>query len=476
MKYFYRNFSAILLLAYAFSPILFVSTAFAKESVAPAINQAHLVSVAKRITTAYSDLGWFNGTILVAKNGKPIFEASYGLADREDSIPNQLDTKYNLGSIMKHYTAVLVLQKVEDGTLSLDDTLETFRLGFPQNIAGRITVRQLLHHRSGFADIFTADYRENQLAFDTIDKKLTLLKNAPLIAEPDSKFHYSNYGYVVLGAILEKATGQSFESLLKRNIFNKLGLQNSVYPYNTATTNQSLRYTFNHAGEQKLVGVTEHHSPDGGIEATVSDVLAFYRALFYSDRLLSSQQQTIREYFAIDGKHWAAFGGGAGVSTAVELDLENSYQIVVLANSDNLVAELISGRIYSYIKSGSYENIALPPHTYAWKKYKEMPLSSFKADFGAVYKADGYTQFLGRTLNELGMALVNNQQWAEAFDIFNTLVAAYPGAPQVYDSLAFASFQKGDTKQAALTFKKALAIQADFSSDYKADNYGTNSP
>ena len=471
MKYFYRNLSVTLILAYVFLPAV-----FAKEQGAPITGQTPLVSEAKKIASAYSDLGWFNGTILLAKNGEPIFEASYGLANRESQTPNQLDTKYNLGSIMKHYTAVLVLQKVEDGTLNLDDTLDIFQLGFPQDIAGRITIRQLLHHRSGFADIFTAAYRENQLAFDTISKKLELLKNAPLVAEPDSKFHYSNYGYVVLGAILEKATGQTFKSLLKQNIFNRLGLQSSVYPYDKTAKNQSLRYSFNHAGEQKLVGVTEHHSPDGGIEATVSDVLAFYQALFYSDKLLSTQQQTIREYFAIDGKHWAAFGGGAGVSTAVELDLENNYQIIVLANSDNLVAELISGRIYSYIKSGSYENIALPAHTYAWKKYQSMPLPAFKADFSALYKADGYTQFLGRTLNELGMALVNNKQWAEAFDIFETLVALYSGAPQVYDSLAFAYFQKGDTKQAALAFKKALAIQADFSSDYNADNYGINSP
>ena len=471
MKYFYRKLSITLLLASIFLP-----TVFAKEHVAPIASQASLISETKKIVSAYSDLGWFNGTILLAKNGKPIFEASYGLADRESSTPNQHDTKYNLGSIMKHYTAVLVLQKVEDGTLSLDDTLKSFKLGFPKNIARRITIRQLLHHRSGFADIFTAAYRENQLAFDTIDKKLELLKTAPLVAEPDSKFHYSNYGYVVLGAILEKATGQPFESLLKQNIFNRLRLQSSVYPYDKNATNQSLRYNFTHAGEQRLVGVTEHHSPDGGIEATVSDVLTFYRALFYSDKLLSPQQQTIREYFAIDGNHWAAFGGGAGVSTAVELDLENNYQIVVLANSDNLVAELISGRIYSYIKSGSYENIALPAHTYTWKKYQSMPLSAFKANFGILYKTDGYTQFLGRTLNELGMALVNNKQWAEAFDIFETLVALYPGAPQAYDSLAFAYFQKGDTKQAAFTFKKALAIQAGFSSDYKTDNYGTNSP
>jgi len=437
-------------------------------------DQASVVAEARTIVDFYYELGWFSGSVLLAKDGQPVYQASFGMANRGAATPNHQDTKYNLGSIMKHYTAVLVLQQVESGAISLDDKLEAFDLGLPPDAASKITIRHLLRHRSGLADIFTAEYRENQLAFKTISEKLELLKDVPLLFEPGSEYHYSNYGYVVLGAILEKVTGKPFETLLQKNIFDRLKLEDSVYPYRAESADQSLRYTFNYAGEQVLVGVTEHHGPDGGIESTAADVLTFYRALFYSDKLLSHKDDAFREYFTTDDEYWGAFGGGAGVSTAAELDLKSNYQIIVLANTDQLVAEEISGRIYSYIRSGSYDPIALPPQVYAWDRYQEMGAEAFKSDFMARYKSDGYTQFVGRTLNELGMSLLDAKKWDEAFDIFGTLAGLFPEAPQVYDSLAYAHLRKGNAEKANQTFRKALALQSDFSSDYSSDNYGTD--
>jgi len=435
-------------------------------------SDARIVDEAQKIAAAYHGLGWFNGTILVAKAGVPIHTQGYGLANRESSTANTHETKYNLGSIMKHYTAALVLQQVEKGALTLDDTLGQHGFAFADEAANTITIEQLLNHRSGFADIFTAEYRENQLAFDTIEKRLELLKSETLLFMPGSKRRYSNYGYNVLGAVLQKVTGKKFNQLLHSEIFDRLGLKNSVYPYSSETTAQSLRYSFNYAGEQQFVGVTEHHGPDGGIEATATDVLAFYRSLFYSDEILSPKKEALRQYFAVDGKHWGAYGGGAGVSAAVELDLENDYQIVVLSNSDNLVAELISGRIYSFIAKGTYDAVVLPPHVYAYKQYQKLGAAVFRAEFKARYEADGYTQFIGRTLNELGMSLLSDKKWPDALQVFETLAHLFAQAPQVYDSLAFAYQSMGNMDEAIRQFQKARALKADFKSDYSADNYG----
>ena len=347
-------------------------------------------------------------------------------------------------------------------------------MGFPAETARKITVRQLLNHRSGLPDVFTSEYRENPLSFRTIADKLALLKNAPLLFEPGTERRYSNYGYVVLGAILEKATGQSFASLLQKNIFDRLRLEDSVYPYRTDASNQSLRYTFNYAGEQILVGVTEHHSPDGGIESTVADVLTFYRALFYGDEVLSREGKTVREYFPVEGEYWAAFGGGTGVSAAVELDLKNDYQIIVLANTDGLVAEEISGRIYSFIQNGSYDPIMLPPVVFAWNAYQDLGAEAFESDFPTSYESAGYSQFIGRTLNELGMSLVNDAKWTDAFNVLGTLLELFPEAPQAYDSLAYAHFRAGDIDKARETFSMALKLQPAFASDYSSDNYGSS--
>lgn len=107
----------------------------------------------------------------------------------------------------------------------------------------------------------------------------------------------------------------------------------------------------------RKVGINEHPSPDGGIESTVVDVQRFYRALFYSNKLLKNSDAINRHLFAMDGSHWGAYGGGQGISAAAEVDLDTSYEIVVLANTDHLVAERISGRIHSYIKNGEYQPI-----------------------------------------------------------------------------------------------------------------------
>lgn len=89
------------------------------------------------------------------------------------------------------------------------------------------------------------------------------------------------------------------------------------------------------------------------------------------------------------------------------------------------------------------------------------------------YESDGYAQFIGRTLNELGMSLLNAEKWDDAFEIFGTLARLFAEAPQVYDSLAYAYLRKGDTTQAAQVLAKALALQSDFSSNYSSNNYGT---
>lgn len=449
-----------------------VAAADAAEASAE-ITQVRLASKVDEIARAYADLGWFNGVVVLAKSGAPVFERAYGMANREAGVPNSLHTRFNLGSIMKHFTAVLVLQQVEEGTLSLDDTLAQFDLGFTDPRTAGITISQLLHHRSGFPDIFTAAYRENQLAFDTIEKRLELLRTAPLMFDPGSDTRYSNYGYTVLGAVLQKVTGERFEVLLHDKIFKPLSLTNSVYPYAVGHPDQSLRYSFNYAGEQAFVGVTEHHGPDGGIEATADDVLTFFRALFYSDRLLSRKGDAFKSYFGGARDHWASFGGGTGLSTAVELDFESDYQIVVLANTDNLVAELISGRVLSVIREGSHAPITLPPHVYAYQQYQALGPQAFSERFRDIYNEAGYGQFIGRTLNELGMSLLADKEWDQALGVFRALEATFPSAPQVYDSLAFAYSRMGQQGEAQAQFRKALALKGDFRSDYSADSYGT---
>jgi CubicO group peptidase (beta-lactamase class C family) len=426
---------------------------------------------ADKIAAYYADLGWFSGSLLLAKDGNVFHQASFGYSNIQSKLKNTSQTKYNLGSIVKNFTAVLVLQEVENKKLSLGDTLSKFDLGFPSAIANKITIRHLLEHRSGFADIFTAEYRQDQMAFDTLEKKLTLLRDKPLLFEPDSDYKYTNYGYVVLGAILEKLNKKPYENLLRKNIFDKVDLANSVFLPSHEDKNQSIRYTYNYAGELSEVGITEHAGPDGGIESTASDLQLFYRELFYGNKLLSREKGVLQEVFAVDGEHWGAYGGGLGVSAAVEVDLVNGMEVVVLSNTDNLVAERISGRILSFIKEGKYAPVRTLASNFAYQYYIGHGFEKFKDEFEFAYKIAGYESFIGRTMNELGMQLIRTESWDEAFDIFNSLVSFFPDAPQVYDSLAFAYYSNGESDKARNIFAKGLALKSDFVSDYNKQNY-----
>lgn len=463
-----RNIILIFLLFFAGSSLAFSSEDNRQGKL------TKLSKVADNIAQQYHQMGWFSGSLLISKDDEEVFSSSYGFQHIENKINNNAQSRFNLGSIMKDFTKVLILQQVEAGKLKLSDKLITFELGFKQVHADKITIEQLLNHSAGFADIFVAEYRQNQLAFDTLDKKLKLLVDSPLLFKPGTEHRYSNYGYVVLGLILEKITGESFEDLLKNNIFSQTGMSSTTFKPVNSDKHQSIRYTYQYDNMLKKVGVTEHPSPDGGIESTVEDVQRFYRALFYTDKLLKNSDSVNRRLFAMDGPHWGAYGGGLGVSAAVEVDLANGYEIVVLANTDNLVAERISGRILSFLKNGEYEPIRQLEKNFAFEFYQTKGKKQFARHFKQAYSDSGYTQFIGRTVNDLGMELLKEKSWAEAFDMFEYLISLFPDAPQVYDSLAFAYQSKGDSDTAKRTFSKSLEIKASFNSDYVSDNYGHN--
>jgi CubicO group peptidase (beta-lactamase class C family) len=463
-----QNLALIFLLFFASSSLALDSEDIKQDK------SVSLATIADSIAMQYQQMGWFSGALLITKDNEVEFASSYGFQNVEEKIKNSIQSRFNLGSIMKDFTKVLILQQVEAGKLKLSDKLVTFELGFKQPDADKITIEHLLNHSAGFADIFVAEYRQNQLAYDTLDKKLKLLIDSPLLFEPGTDHKYSNYGYVVLGVVLEKVTGKLFEELLKNNIFSRVEMPSTTVRPDSSHEYQSTRYTYQYNGNLRKAGVTEHPSPDGGIESTVVDVQRFYRALFYSDKLLKNSDAINRHLFEMDGSHWGAYGGGLGVSAAVEVDFDTGYEIVVLANTDHLVAERISGRIHSYIKNGEYQPVKQLEKNFAFEYYQSKGKQQFYKNFKQIYNDNGYSRFIGRTINELGMELINTKSRTEAFDMFEYLVSLFPNAPQAYDSLAFAYLSIGDSEAAKSTFSKSLSIDGSFKSDYVSDNYGHN--
>lgn len=423
-----------------------------------------------RIIHDYVEHGWFSGNVLIAKSGEQLSTRSFGFANIADNIPNNPSIRFNIGSIAKHYTAVLVLQMIEQGNLSYETTLSEFDLGLDDAIATKITVEQLLTHRAGFGDIFIPAYMNDPLSFDTLDKKIALLQGNSLLFEPGTNYRYSNYGYIVLGALLQKLTDKSFGELLKERIFIPTGATNSSLHREESSPDQSERYTY--ALDKTLIRTQfrEVSGPDGGIESTVNDVYRFFNTLFFSDKLLKREGATFKRYFG-SAKHHGSYGGGTGISAAVEVIRDKQTIIVVLANSDELVAERISKRLMQILREEPVDVFKLPAKHFVYDQYEELGLANFKRDFAEIYKTKGYKGFMGRPLNETGLQLAKSGAKKEALEVISTLSHFYPKAPQAYDSLAYVHYLLGDKRSAQTAFDKAKALSETFDSDYHESNY-----
>src|SRR5579863_839059 len=172
----------------------------------------------------------FSGTVLVAKNGVPVFRKACGLANREWGIPNTPDTKFRIGSNTKQFTATAILQLAEAGKLSVDDPVSKYYSDGPATWKG-ITIKHLLTHTSGIPSytaiphFFSGDARLDR----TPEEIIKLTQDKPLEFEPGSKFSYDNSGYIILGYIIEKISGEHYADYVQHHVFDPLGMKSTGY-------------------------------------------------------------------------------------------------------------------------------------------------------------------------------------------------------------------------------------------------------
>ena len=321
-------------------------------------------AVVDQLINTITDLGTteqFAGAVLIAKDGTPVFMSAYGLVSRSPDMPNQIDTKFNLGSMDKMFTAIAILQLFEQGRLSLDGRISDYWPDYPnQEVARKVTIHQLLVHTSGLGDCFEGDFfntPKDQLR--TLEGYLPLFVDDPLRFEPGTQFAYSNEGYIVLGVIIEQVSGQSYWNFVKENIFQPSGMSDThAYELDAEVLNRAIGYTTQDA-QGNETGALADNTPlmpikgtsAGGGYSTVEDLLNFSNALLgyrllspESTELLLAGKVEIREDYkyaygffdrVISGQRVVGHGGGApGVCTSMEMYLDSGYTIIVLSNSD----------------------------------------------------------------------------------------------------------------------------------------------
>lgn len=213
----------------AFFLALMIMTLFPSTSVSAVskmVDQNKITKTADAYLTKLYNFKKFNGTVLMIKDDKVLFSKSYGMADMELNVPITADTKFAVGSITKQFTAAAVLQLQEKGKLSIDDKLSKYIADYPNG--SNITVKMLLNHTSGIADYGT-DYFNESIKHYTPLELIGLFKDKPVYFQPGKQFSYINADYILLGYIIEKVSGMSYEDYVTKNIIEKAGLENTCF-------------------------------------------------------------------------------------------------------------------------------------------------------------------------------------------------------------------------------------------------------
>jgi CubicO group peptidase (beta-lactamase class C family) len=294
----------------------------------------------------------FSGVVLVGRADAIRIQEAYGVADRSSGRRNAADTRFNLGSINKTFTAVAVAQLIQQGRLSLDDTLVKRVPDYPnQGAAAKITIRDLLTHRSGVATFMRAGFGDASVA----DMTRTVGSEPPEF-EPGARQEYSNGGYIVLGRVVEIASGQSYAAYVADHIYRPAGMTGSGFVTNAdpAGTLALGYFTADDQGRPMMGGASvaanppQPGNPAGGGYSTAADLFRFARALgtgrlldarmtdYVMNGTFSSEPKfgfALREQ-PIGARRFIGNGGGApGVNAEFRFEPAGDLTVVVLANS-----------------------------------------------------------------------------------------------------------------------------------------------
>ena len=312
----------------------------------------------------------FSGAISVRRNGDIVFQKAYGFADIPNKVLNKLDTKFQTASAGKAFVAVAILQLIEKGQLSLDDTIGKFLAFDLKSIDRGITVKQLLCHTSGIPDYFDesvqteyselwTDYPNYKIRKST--NLIPLFVNKPMMYPAGEKFQYNNTGFVVLGLIIEQISCISFDTYLLETIFNPSGMLNTGYfEFDRLPEKCANAYIYDNIRQEfytNIYSVDAKGSGAGGAFTTVLDIDHFWDSLLNKTLLstnifnqmisLQSSDETSSYGFGmwlqkIKADVYSPFfqGSDPGVSFVSSYDTESSTNITIVSNKGNNVWKL----------------------------------------------------------------------------------------------------------------------------------------
>ncbi len=334
------------------------------EFALPRMSQGDLVTALRAKLEKDAAADKFAGAVLLAKDGKSIFTGAYGMADREKKIPNTVNTKFRIGSMNKMFTAVSILQLVQAGKISLSDPVGKYLTDYPnKDVATKVTIQQLLTHTGGTGDFFGPQFESHRLELKTLQDYLKLDGERAPEFEPGSRWEYSNYGFLMLGVVVERVSGKSYYDYVSENIYKPVGMASTgSLPEDQNVPDRSIGYT--QSPGKSLQPNTDtlpyRGTSAGGGYSTVEDFLRFANALT-NHKLLNAQNTELLTTGKVDTprgdkyafgfmdngagtamRHFGHGGGAPGMNGDLQIFPQSGYVIVVLSNLDPPAASRVS--------------------------------------------------------------------------------------------------------------------------------------
>jgi CubicO group peptidase (beta-lactamase class C family) len=305
--------------------------------------------------------GQFSGAVLAAKNGTPVLDAGYGLADREEDIADTPQAKFTIASIGKLFTAVAIAQLVEQRKLSFGDSIGKFLTGFTPSVADHVTIAELLDMTSGLGDVALASANPPP----TLAGMMKLILPEHPQFSPGSRFLYSNDGYIVLGAVIQSVTGQSYDSYVQEHVLDPAGMTHTSLSVYTPARVPGMAHGYELAGTilRDDSATPQIANPSGGASSTVADLLNFAQALTAHKLLSPAMTATVLvprvnspqpggpsvdkytygfAYQAINGVTFIGHNGGTpGYEGQLDIYPKTGYVVVILTNQDETLVPAI---------------------------------------------------------------------------------------------------------------------------------------
>ena len=440
-----------------------------------------------RLLNSYFEKEYFMGNVLVAENGNIIYRKSFGLANIEWNVPNRPEGIFNIASVTKVFVGTITMQLMQEGKIKPADKISDFLPYYRKDIGKLVTIHQLLTHSSGIPNYLQKPgfmQKDIRMRMESVKDFIIKYCSNDLEFEPGSKFAYNNSGFAILGAIIEKVTGNTFAQVLKERILAPCNMNNTGMDDSELLLYKRVKgYSRSLDGTFTVAPVWEPMQAytAGQMYSTVDDLFKFHNALM-GEKILTKKYKAMMftEYFPAFGgsygygwmlknlsdekgseilKMTSHEGGIYGFNLFFSRIPEKNQVVILLNNTGDAPLKIMAENIFSILNGLKY---SMPKYSIARLVYKEIMKNGTESALKLYDKikqnSAGDYEMGERELNSCGYFLLGKNQTDYAIEVFRKNIDEFPESFNTYDSLGEAYMIKGDKENAVKFYKKSLDL------------------